>query len=182
MSRPYWAGYHGDALVLNEEEFEAFCECYVLVNGLVPFSDDADEMEERVTDYVRGMFDNEPIREYSWKCAVDKQKTFQIVDVLVDECDGMVLEPFLCDGHINQNGFDEQGNLTILWKSHHLRCNNCYVVFADKNRCNGKAFFEPPYTSYGDFKQEFVGKLKDYLPDDFNWDIHLGHFRYAAYA
>nr|WP_317439871.1 hypothetical protein [uncultured Enterocloster sp.] len=43
-------------------------------------------------------------------------------------------------------------------------------------------FNEKPYASYEALRQEFKDKLERYLPDDFDWDAHIGRFRYAAYA
>lgn len=57
-----------------------------------------------------------------------------------------------------------------------------YVIFADKDMDGFDTFNEKPYASYEALRQEFKDKLERYLPDDFDWDAHIGRFRYAAYA
>ena len=61
-------------------------------------------------------------------------------------------------------------------------CGNSIVLFAKQNRLSGKAFENPPYRSYDELVGEFKGFLQEYLPDDFDWDNHVGVFRYACYA
>ncbi len=45
-----------------------------------------------------------------------------------------------------------------------------------------KAFDEKPYASYQDFVQEFRDKVGSYLPEDFDWNVHLGYLSYAAWG
>ncbi|MBQ6857620.1 MAG: hypothetical protein IJO13_11025 [Lachnospiraceae bacterium] len=63
-----------------------------------------------------------------------------------------------------------------------MRDKNLYVVFSDKDMMSVESFEKKRYDSYEELVQEFKDKLQNYLPDDFEWDIHIGNFSYAAYA
>lgn len=57
-----------------------------------------------------------------------------------------------------------------------------YVSWSDRSMYDALAFDKKPYASYEQFKQEFKDKFKKYLPEDFDWDAHLGVVAYAVYA
>lgn len=161
----YWAGYHGDALVFNEDEFLQFCKNYCEISRA-----NKTELQEQID--ACGIRDYDFIRSSS----LPEGKTFfQIVDILTDECDGMLLIPFILNGKPN---IYEPNKSRIKCKD--LRSENCYVVFSDKSRSDAKAFLDQPYSSYDEFVQEFKNKLEKYLPDNFDWDDHIGEFSYAA--
>lgn len=161
----FWAAYYGDALVLTEKEFDDFCEKYAQVNKL--------EKEDMFEDSIRG---------YNFKKGNDPEETFTIVDILSDYADGKYFVPFFTEGIPNEAVYDEDDKLikravVSSWREH-----DCYAIFAEHNRYSGRAFLMPPYSSYKEFVQEFKDKLEKYLPEDFDWDGHLGCFSYAAYA
>lgn len=114
-----------------------------------------------------------PIREYPFICSsaanmkefYDFAQFFEIIDILTDETDGAFLVPIM-----NPQNAEE------------LRDENVYVIFADKEMSNLEAFSKRPYSSYSALVKEFKGKLRCYLPRDFDWDGHIGNFSYAAYA
>ena len=166
----YWAGYHGDALVLSDKEFTDFCEQYAKAKNI--------DIDELISD-----LESNSVRYYEVEKSCNADEVFEVTDILVDDCDGMYFVPFFDNGEINKyiKG-EKEGTFVRALKGINMRSNSCYVVFSDKNRCSGDAFFNPPYNSYEAFRQEFVNKLKDYLPEDFDYDAHLGHFSYAAYA
>lgn len=153
----YWAGYYGVALVLKDKEFDDFCEKYKSINLIDDdtFDDALNEDGVRYYNFIRS----------------DKNGSFEITDVCVEECDGMYLIPYYHNGQENKN----YGNSS-------LRLNSCYAIFADKAMDSLSAFTKRPYESYADLVQEFKSKLKCYLPEDFNWDEHIGRFSYAANA
>lgn len=162
----YWAAYYGDALVLTGDEFENFVDKYAEVNGI-----------PRNT-----IFDDETIEEYAFCKSEDLNKTFHIAPVLKDNCDGMHLIPFKYNGEDNVYVLDENGKIKQFIHSKILRDKDCYAIFSERNRYGIKAFSEPPYHSYEELKHEFQNILQDYLPNNFDWDDHIGNFSYAAYA
>lgn len=163
----YWNAYYGDALILNEEEFDAFCKCYAKAHQLE---------EEFLGDMEYS------IEEYEFIQSREKDKTFQITRISADDTDGKFFIPFIFDGKINKAEYDEAGHVVKEVKSRHWREHDCYAIFADRNRYLGNSFFVSVYRCYNEFVQEFKGKLENYLPDDFNWDEHLGIFSYAAWC
>lgn len=156
-----WAAYYGDALVLNDQEFEEFCRVYAKTNNIEP---DA-------------LFEKLSVREFDFVQSKVPDKTFHISDILSDDCDGKCLIPFYWKGRPNvpdnNNGYIKR----FFWREH-----DCYAVFADHDRYSVTDFSKQAYPSYEDFVQEFKDKLEKYLPDHFDWDSHLGCFSYAAYA
>lgn len=165
----FWTGYHGVALVMEEKDFEAFKEKYKNIHQI-----DLDEE-----------FHEDPLNEYKFLASNPDTKAFEIVDVLDDCCEGAALSTFLgTDGKKNKYFLDplnkeKNSNFrdTQLWVSPTL-----YVVFADKQMDGFDAFLKKPYASYEELRQEFKNKLERYLPEDFDWDAHIGNFRYACYA
>lgn len=155
----YWTGYYGTALVLDRNEFQQFSERYCCNNNL-----DICDMEARIED--------EGIREMGFFRSVG-DGCFSIVDISPDCCDGMVLTPYYLGGTANKNG-------DIV--DYRKKGETCYVIFTDYALDDVEALEKPPYASYQDLKLEFIRKLGLYLPEDFDWDRHIGRFRYAAFA
>lgn len=153
----YWAGYYGVALVLTDEEFDDFCEKYKSIKLI----DD---------DTFNDALNENGVRDYNF-IKSDKNGVFDIIDVCTEDCDGMCLIPYFHEGKENKHHANTA-----------LRLNSCYVVFSDKSMDSLSAFTKRPYESYEDLVQEFKNKLECYLPEDFNWDEHIGRFSYAAYA
>lgn len=159
----YWAGYWGSALVLTEAEFCDFVKHYAKIHHI-------ENIEEKLKEA-------RVVREYEWKKSLG-DGTFEILDVLSHENDGMTFWPFMKK---NKDGKYEP-NVGPHLVYNVMRSENCYVIFSDKNLDDVRSFFEMRYPSYEVFKQEFKDKMEAYLPKDFDWDAHLGNFSYAAYA
>lgn len=88
---------------------------------------------------------------------------FSFVSVTGDSCEGMEL-------------------ISLTKKEESRYCGNSIVLFARRDRLSADAFENPPYHSYRELTDEFKGFLRQYLPEDFDWDEHIGVFRYACYA
>ncbi len=63
-----------------------------------------------------------------------------------------------------------------------LRHETSYMFYSDYTLDSVEVFEKRPYHSYQEFRQEFQDKMAAYLPDDFDWDAHIGTFSYAHYA
>lgn len=162
----YWAAYYGDALVMSKKEFDSFLEHYAGMYGL-----DANEM-----------FEEESVNEYGFICSKNADRTFEITEVSTDSCEGMYFIPFMHEGTVNKTKFADNGDIIQAIETRNLHGRDSYVVYADKNRFYGDGVFSSPYASYQEMKQEFMDKLEKYLPEDFDWDAHIGAFSYAQYA
>lgn len=175
----YNSGYHGSALVLDKKEFDELISRYkeIIVSKLKKTLQDdfeylvmSEECLLREYPFIRSVYCTENPN----KILEDgtQTKVFEILDVSTDDCDGMYLLPYLNDGK-------------LLWSQNSgisLRDKNLYVIFSDHQLDNPLTFVTKPYESYEAFVNEFKEKLKNYLPEDFNWDKHIGSFSYSCYA
>lgn len=165
----YWAAYYGVALVLKEKEFCDFLEKYAEKHNL-----EREDLDEKIED--------DGVREYPFVKSANSE-VFEITDILTDSCDGMYLIPFYNKGKKNTYFTDqEKKEVNKDYCALSLRDKNLYAVFSDKDMMSVESFEKKRYDSYEELVQEFKDKLQNYLPDDFEWDIHIGNFSYAAYA
>lgn len=151
----YWAGYHGLALVLDTNEFQIFLNNYRKLHT----DDTTRALDEQTDDGENPLLDC-TIREYPFQpCVGDKE--FYVVNVLTDDNDGM--RSVIVENLRNQDSF---------------------VFFTDEDMTSGSYLDgkTKQYHSFQDVLTEFQNKMKDYLPEDFNWDSHIGDFSYACYA
>ena len=124
------------------------------------------------------------IREYPFQpCVGDKE--FYVVNVLTEDNDGMRFVP--ChrpDGSTNEAVLDENGKYVQSVIVENLRSQDSFVFFTDEDMTSGSYLDGKTkrYDSFQDVLTEFQNKMKDYLPEDFNWDSHIGDFSYACFA
>lgn len=156
----HWEGYHGEGLVLTEEEFGKFlmdykrrCEDKDSVRQVEKMEDGDIGVNEVVFISPSGM----------------KFKMFCADDSCVE---GFRLTPYRIRGKANDNWIT---NDTI-------PSYNVYVISSDKVIEGMHCFEEKAYESYEAFVDEFKDKLETYLPEDFDWDAHIGIYRYACLA
>lgn len=158
----YYAAYFGHGLRLNNEEFDQFLNAYGAANNL---------------DIRKTLNEETPLREYTFQWS-NQDYTFDITPIYTDDCDGMRLLPIVKpDGSANQP-------VTI---EYDLRAEDSYLIFADRSiegphAFNANTLEYKGYRSYSELKQEMIDKLQNYVPDNFDWDSHIGLFSYAAYA
>lgn len=173
----YWSAYYGAALVLNENEFDDFLNRYVKRKNIKREEFDAG-LEDTVIDEFQWLRSDAKVEDTTIfeENANDYNKCFEITFICKDTCDGMYLIPFRYKGRPNTTEYQERVH------AFSTRDDNLYVIFSDKDLCSPTCFEEKPYPSYEAFVQEFKDKMEKYLPEDFDWDEHLGNFSYAAYA
>lgn len=153
----YWSGYHGTALVLKEHEFLEFLNNYTAQNHTLYTPEDMLEDINEVTFFAPGSSGLE----------------FQFIGISPDTCDGMVLAPFY-------QPYSDAESVMLL----DLRGETLYVLFSEKNMSSASVFRgkEYRYESYDELLSEFKAKLEEYLHGGFDWNSHIGDFRYAAFA
>ncbi len=155
----YWAGYHGVGLLLSEEEFENLLNKYNEVHNIE----------------IRDVLEKVGVRETALKFSQDEQKVFSFVDVTTDDADGFYFAPYKReDGSFNTYG---KGFICQTWRDH-----NFYALFSDHNLEGAEIFIHNPYPTYEHLVEEIRTKINAYVPNDFNWDAHIGRISYAAYA
>lgn len=172
----YWAGYHGTALVLNENEFENFLQKYTETqNPEITFT----------RPYQDQLFEDCSILEYNFIRSNISDKPgsisdyFYITPVLYEETDGPWFAPFVRSNG-DWNLIDGVKYTDI--ETDTTRGKNLYVIFSDYELDSPQNWIKPAYPTYESLVQEFKNKLQKYLPENFDWNAHIGRFSYAAYA
>ena len=189
------AGYYGSGLRLNEEEFIRFFERYLALNPKEPkmameyfvsvATYDPEEAFELTAEAVQdcGYI---PSNLAGTEIAMDpeSEKRFVIVRIQNDDIyDGMRFMPYRVNGKFNvpyiTAGEEKSENPEFVnWID--LRSETSYMVFSDRDLDGPMSFVRKPYDSYEDFVDEFRRKMGQYLPEDFDWDAHIGRFNYSA--
>ena len=191
------AGYYGSGLRLNEEEFMSFFKRYLALNpkelkmaieyfapGATCDQEEAFELTAEADQdcgYV-------PSNLAGTEIAMDpeSEKRFGIVRIPDDDIyDGMRFMPYRVNGKSNVPyvivGEERSKNPEFVdWID--LRSETSYMVFCDRDLDGPMSFVRRPYDSYEDFVDEFRRKMGQYLPEDFDWDAHIGRFNYSAYC
>lgn len=172
----WWSGCYGSGLVLNQKEFDGFLVKYKEWNHMEGDTDLFNEEPVCEFDFVRSIYAGMNFSDSEKK----GEDCFWIADVLQDECDGMYFSPYMNQGKKNLYMIDGACNPEYI--SYDMRSEDLYVIWSDKELDSVQAFDEKPYASYEAFRNEFMEKLQRYLPEDFDWDSHLGKLRYAVYS
>lgn len=167
----YWAPSYGTALVLNETEFMDFVSRYEAIHPLQPDEDSIPEI-----------LDNGNLSEVSFIPSEKMDQEYFYMDrICEDECDGMMLIPVIRpEGAYNQSIYDKEKNeliqeiIVYTW-----RCHDSYAIWATRST---SVFHPNHYDSYEELLLEFQSMMKSYLPEDFDWNDHIGQFSYAQYA
>lgn len=162
----YWAANHGIALLLSYEEMEQVIETYC---KKYPDSELAEKRQEG--DFYLDEEDVFTIPE--------REIFFFVTDVNTDYADGMYFIPFKCpDGSFNVlDKCETDDYISYAWREPGV-----YALFSEHAMDSAEAFIQNPYPTYEDLVQEFKNKLIGLVPDDFNWDAHIGRFSYATYG
>lgn len=144
------ADFSDTAMVLNKTEYADFTDRYCKYHHI-----DLNEFQAEIKNI--GLTDYDFISSISGNQDANKQtETFYILLVDHDSCEDMHLVPY-------RKGEDQ------------LYDDDCYVVFADREM----SLFKQAYSSYESLVQEFKDKMENYLPENFDWDSHIGCFSYA---
>ena len=157
----FWAATHGIALLLSYEEMERIIETYCKKYP------DSELAEKKQKDYF--YLDVEDVF-----ILPERKLSFFVTDVNPDYADGMYFIPFKCpDGSFNIH----DKCISYAWREPGV-----YAIFSEHAMDSAEAFIKNPYPTYDDLVQEFKNKLLGLVPDDFNWDAHIGRFSYATFG
>lgn len=156
----YWAAYHGQGLVLTQNEFNRFLENYR-----------SKTVCEKSLSMIRDFEDWEvDLEEIDFRSP--SGELFNLFCVPDDHADGFYFVPYRIQGKPNER-----------WENNkNIPRNNVYVLGSDKEIAGMHCFEEKAYDSYESFVDEFKRKMAHYLPDDFDWDAHVGIYSYACLA
>lgn len=178
-----WKANHGTALVLNRFEFYAFIEVY-----LKKTNDKERSIEQLIDEIIENNVQLIRSKYLETKNNVTKDEhKFYVTPIMNYETDGAYLVPYFTekDGELIKNTHKtyQNGRFTLNpdYVRHDLHWDDAYAIFSDKALDSADAFEEKPYASYDALVQEFHDKAKAYLPEDFNWNDHIGVIDYAIY-
>lgn len=180
----YWAANHGTALVLSYEEMNDMLHKYIEQNPADVNGKESFEIWNEIINEYRNLICSKHAGTILTEDNCSAKLYFTVTDVSCAFTSGATLHPYVVNGKPNVPGtFNERGNF-IPNPDHvcHKYNDDVYAIWSDKELNSAAAFVEQPYKSYDDLRQEFKNKLKTYLPDDFDWDSHIGVFDYASFA
>lgn len=163
----FWAANHGIALVLSYEEMDEIVENYC---RKYPDYKLAEKKQKEKENFI--LFEDD-VFEFT------NGIMFSVTDVNTDYADGMYFIPFKCpDGSFNTlDKCETDDYVSYAWREPGV-----YALFSEHAMDSAEAFIQNPYPTYEDLVQEFKNKLIGLVPDDFNWDAHIGRFSYATYG
>lgn len=179
----HWSATSGTGLVLSLPEFTAMIEKY---NALNPgeAGNAAAAIEDGNIPELRLVASKDagtaPEGFQSDESGAAKAMAVHVDEVSDDFAEGGAIWPFYRpDGTMNAR--DGSGR-DVIFTDPADGEGVFYVSWSDRSMCDALAFGQKPYASYEQFKQEFKDKFGKYLPEDFDWDAHLGVVAYAVYA
>lgn len=157
----YWAGYAGQGLCLTDGEFREFLDNYKAMSTNKKSLKQVEEYEDSCGNVSEITFRNGKNEKFSFFMADDGC------------CEGFRLIPYRIGGKPN-TGYRPNLDMPDA---------NIFILNAD-HQLDGMKAFNPKkvYPSYKAFRTEFERKLGEYMPDDFDWDAHIGIYSYACYA
>lgn len=171
----YWAGFYTRKkelnFVLRENEFIDFLVVYQKLNNLTGV------LEE---------FDAETIDEYWFVCSdhageytdvddIPSGHAFCVTEFPTEESDHMLFIPYASNGRRNLHLMGQAPNLD--YAEYRMEDEKVYVIHLARNADNPALFAsEEPHALYYQLLDGLKRKLDRYLPDNFDWDTHIGCF------
>lgn len=155
----------------------------ITVTGLVLTSD---EMKSFLKMYNKTHMTRFTMSDISNMISTDRLKSgdgnpemdFRIISCTESNTDGKVFTPYT----------DADGKLIVSknkrFEEYSVRrwADGTSYIIPSRYPMHGAYVFDRPYADYEAFKAEFVSKLSNYLPKDFDWDGRLGDFTSIHYV
>lgn len=178
----YWSATSGTVLVLSKEEVRDFFTRYLLETYM------KDGVTDRDIDFIDCMISNYGDNFYflrsayrqsllegfhSLKSCVNERTTaehkkelFNCVEYCEEECSGGMLYPF------KKPAFGKFVEVE----------DGSYIIYTDESTRPQDLLGADGYKSTEEIVKEFKEKLAAYVPDDFDWESHIGFFQCATFA
>lgn len=178
----YWGATSGTALVFQKEEVKDFFTRYLLETyrkGGVA-DEDIDSIDCMISDYgssfcfLRSAHRQSLLENFhslescvnEGSTAKHKKELFDCVEYCEEECSGGIFYPFKEPAH---------------GKFVDVEDGSC-IIYTDKSTRPQDLLGADGYKSTEEIVKEFKEKLAAYVPDDFDWESHIGFFQCAAFA
>ena len=178
----YWSAAGGTALVFSKEEVSDFFTRYLLEtyrkNGVT--DEDIDFINSMISDYgsdfyfLGSAYRQSLLEDFrSLESCVDERtaeehtkELFNCVEYCEEERSGGVLYPF---------------KTPALGTFVDVEDGSC-IIYTDKSTRPQDLLGDDGYKSTEEIVKEFKEKLAAYVPDDFDWESHIGFFQCAVFA
>ena len=178
----YWSAASGTALILHKEEVSDFFTRYLLEtyrkNGVT--DEDIDFINSMISDYgsdfyfLSSAYRQSLLEDFrSLESCVDERtaeehtkELFNCVEYCEEERSGGVLYPF---------------KKPAIGTFVDVEDGSC-IIYTDKSTRPQDLLGNDGYKSTEEIVKEFKEKLAAYVPDNFDWESHIGFFQCAVFA
>lgn len=167
----YWAGYSGIGMILNESEMIQFLHQYNTYHNTNLCIDDI-PFDEPLKAYQT--VPNKQAATINPEDAEKHASIFSITHLSHEDCEGITFVPYR-----KPNGAI---NVPIKHAEFQLMLHDTYIIFSTYRPSGPLSIEFTPYQGYQDIRTEFQNKCQAYVPNDFDWNAHIGEIWYAAYA
>ena len=178
-------------LKLNKVEYDAFLKRYMSVNNFSKRDVVQIFAETSSFDYADDEVDAlyvEALDECGYKKSIlagqnasfTKSDYFRIDAFTPADSEAMSFAPYFRNDKSNLPCYNANNREEYVDRDYFcedLSSESVYIAFSDRCFNDTYAFERKPYASYEEFVQEFKDKFEKYLPEDFDWDAHLGNFK-----
>lgn len=178
----YWSATSGTALIISKEEVRDFFTRYLLEtyrkDGVT--DEDIDFINSTISDYgddfyfLRSAYRQSLLEDFhSMESCVDERtaaehtkELFNCVEYCEEECSGGMLYPFKKPASGKFMDVED----------------GSYIIYTDKSTRPQDLLGDDGYKSIEEIVKEFKEKLAAYVPDNFDWESHIGFFQCATFA
>lgn len=178
----YWSALSGTVLVLDKKEVKDFLKKYISVNFKAGEEPDEQDMKELNDMIDENGYDEMPF--FRSVCREQFTLSFPTLESCIEadfrSMEKNIFTAMLYDEDEYSGGvmykFDDKNGKYASVDSGGL------LFFTDKSTRPQDVLTGKSYKSTGEIVEEFKDKMAAYLPEDFDWDSHIGFFQCAAYA
>jgi len=192
----YWSATSGTVLVFHKEEAKDFFTRYLLEtyrkDGVT--DEDIDFINSTISDYeddfyfLRSAYRQSLLEDFhSMESCVDERtatehqkELFNCVEYCEEECSGGVLYPFKKPAR--GKFVDVEDGSCIIYTDFVDVEDGSYIIYTDKSTRPQDLLGADGYNSIEEIVKEFKEKLAAYVPDNFDWESHIGFFQCATFA
>ena len=178
----YWSATSGTVLVFPKEEAMDFFTRYLLEtyrkDGVT--DEDIDFISSMISDYgsdfyfLRSAYRQSLLEDFrslescvnEMTAAEHTKELFDCVEYCEEKCSGGMLYPFKKPA---------RGKFVDVKEG-------SYIIYTDKSTRPQDLLGDEGYKSTEEIVKEFKEKLAAYVPDDFDWESHIGFFQCASFA
>lgn len=182
----YWSAISGTVLLLSSTETDDFLQSY-LSKTYTPDAtfDDVKNMLERISEqgYDESYLLKSKSRKEAIKTLPTLDSTFNLDLETIRKVKGSIFTIDEYDEDEYSGGmFYPISKLNNKEQTYTNVENNSVLIYSSKSTNPLNILSNKSYKSLDELIQDYKDTVGDYLPDDFDWDSHIGFFQCAVYA